>query len=74
MNLKTKYTQQIKTEAQRLGFSFCGISKAESEHNDILQYCKEGNIEQAVITLKQHILGSRDEIKAFLHQREAMLK
>lgn len=26
--LKTKYTQQIKTEAQRLGFSFCGISKA----------------------------------------------
>ncbi|MGB0886835.1 MAG: tRNA epoxyqueuosine(34) reductase QueG [Vicingaceae bacterium] len=28
MNLKTKYTQQIKAEAQRLGFSFCGISKA----------------------------------------------
>tara|TARA_B100000809_G_scaffold20912_1_gene18471 strand:- start:238 stop:1167 length:930 start_codon:yes stop_codon:yes gene_type:complete len=28
MNLKTKYTQQIKTEAQRLGFSFCGVSKA----------------------------------------------
>ena len=26
---KEKYTQQIKTEAQRLGFSFCGISKAE---------------------------------------------
>jgi epoxyqueuosine reductase len=29
MSLKTKYSQQIKTEAQRLGFSFCGISKAE---------------------------------------------
>ena len=28
MSLQTKYTQQIKTEAQRLGFSFCGISKA----------------------------------------------
>ncbi len=28
MDIKTKYTQQIKTEAQRLGFSFCGISKA----------------------------------------------
>ncbi len=28
MNLKSKYSQQIKTEAQRLGFSFCGISKA----------------------------------------------
>ena len=26
---KTKYTQQIKTEAKRLGFSFCGIAKAE---------------------------------------------
>jgi len=25
----TKYTQQIKTEATRLGFSFCGIAKAE---------------------------------------------
>ena len=25
---KNKYTQQIKREAQRLGFSFCGISKA----------------------------------------------
>ena len=28
ISLKTKYTQQIKEEAQRLGFSFCGISKA----------------------------------------------
>ncbi|MBL4592835.1 MAG: tRNA epoxyqueuosine(34) reductase QueG [Flavobacteriales bacterium] len=27
-SIKTKYTQQIKTEASRLGFSFCGISKA----------------------------------------------
>ncbi len=26
---KTTYTQQIKTEATRLGFSFCGISKSE---------------------------------------------
>jgi len=28
-NFPEKYTQQIKTEATRLGFSFCGISKAE---------------------------------------------
>ena len=27
-SLQKKYTQQIKTEAQRLGFYFCGISKA----------------------------------------------
>lgn len=26
--LKSKYTHQIKTEAKRLGFSFCGVSKA----------------------------------------------
>jgi epoxyqueuosine reductase len=28
-SLQEKYTQQIKTEAKRLGFSFCGISKSE---------------------------------------------
>jgi len=28
MSLKSKYSQQIKDEALRLGFSFCGISKA----------------------------------------------
>jgi len=28
MDLKIKYTDQIKVEASRLGFSFCGISKA----------------------------------------------
>ncbi|WP_025666856.1 tRNA epoxyqueuosine(34) reductase QueG [Aquimarina megaterium] len=29
MNSKTKYTQRIKSEAKRLGFLSCGISKAE---------------------------------------------
>lgn len=29
MSFKDKYTQQIKYEASRLGFSFCGIAKAE---------------------------------------------
>ena len=29
MNTKTKYTQLIKTEAKRLGFLSCGISKAQ---------------------------------------------
>lgn len=47
-----------------------GISKAESEHESLLDYCKSGDIENAVTILKQHILGSRDEIKAFLDQRE----
>jgi len=48
-----------------------GISKAESEHNDLLDKCKARDVEGAVAVLKQHILGSRDEIKEFLREREA---
>jgi DNA-binding GntR family transcriptional regulator len=47
-----------------------GISKAESEHNELLELCKARDVEKSVAVLKQHILGSRDEIKAFLCQRE----
>jgi DNA-binding GntR family transcriptional regulator len=47
-----------------------GISKAESEHNEILALSKTRDIDKAVALLKQHILGSRDEIKAFLEARE----
>ena len=48
-----------------------GISRAESEHNDLLDKCKARDIDGAVKILKQHVLGSRDEIKEFLRQREA---
>ncbi|XPF93707.1 GntR family transcriptional regulator [Colwellia sp. RE-S-Sl-9] len=47
-----------------------GISKAESEHNEILTYCKNKDIENAVAVLKKHILGTRDEIRSFLLERE----
>jgi len=47
-----------------------GISKAGSEHNELLSLCKKRDIDGAVALLKQHILGSRDEIKAFLIERE----
>ncbi|MFD2164784.1 GntR family transcriptional regulator [Thalassotalea euphylliae] len=47
-----------------------GISKAENEHNSILTFCKSRDVDGAVDMLKQHILGSRDEIKAFLLERE----
>ncbi len=47
-----------------------GISKAESEHNELLALCKQRNVEKAVALMKQHILGSRDEIKEFLTERE----
>jgi len=47
-----------------------GISKAESEHNEILHHCRNKDVEQATSILKKHILGSRDEIKAFLSDRE----
>ena len=48
-----------------------GISKAESEHNELLARCKARDVDGAVAMLKHHILGSRDEIKAFLCEREA---
>lgn len=47
-----------------------GISKAGPEHAEILDLCKARDIENAVAKLKQHIFHSRDEIKAFLVQRE----
>lgn len=47
-----------------------GISKAESEHNDLLCLCQAGELEKASELLKQHILGVRDEIKQFLITRE----
>ncbi len=48
-----------------------GISKAGPEHAELLAFCKSRDIDNAVAKLKQHILSSRDEIKAFLVQREA---
>ncbi|SEK70667.1 transcriptional regulator, GntR family [Colwellia chukchiensis] len=50
-----------------------GMSKAGTEHNELLILCQERNIDKAVGLLKQHILGSRDEIKAFLNEREAII-
>jgi len=47
-----------------------GISKAGPEHAELLAFCKARDIDNAVAKLKQHILNSRDEIKAFLLQRE----
>jgi DNA-binding GntR family transcriptional regulator len=48
-----------------------GISKAGPEHAELLTFCQQRNITNAVAKLKQHILSSRDEIKAFLVQRES---
>ena len=48
-----------------------GISKAGPEHAELLAFCQARDIDKAVAKLKQHILNSRDEIKAFLLQREA---
>jgi len=48
-----------------------GISKAGPEHAELLAFCQARDTDNAVAKLKQHILSSRDEIKAFLSQREA---
>tara|TARA_B110000091_G_scaffold81785_1_gene90120 strand:+ start:303 stop:971 length:669 start_codon:yes stop_codon:yes gene_type:complete len=47
-----------------------GLKKAESEHNNLLNKCKARDVEGAVAVLKNHILHSRDEIKASLLERE----
>lgn len=47
-----------------------GVSKAGPEHNQLLAFCKTGDIDQAVAVLRRHILSSRDEIKAFLARRD----
>ena len=42
---KEKYTEMIKAEAKRLGFSFCGIAKAqflEQEAPKLEQWLKDG--------------------------------
>ncbi len=49
-----------------------GISKAGPEHNQLLAFCRTGDVDEAVAVLRHHILSSRDEIKAFLEQREAV--
>ena len=49
-----------------------GISKAGPEHAELLAFCKARDIDKAVAKLKQHILNSRDEIKAFLVLRESI--
>lgn len=48
-----------------------GNKKAGSEHAELLTLCQQKDTRKAVKLLKQHILGSRDEIKAFLIAREA---
>ncbi len=40
--------------------------------NELLAFCQSREIDKAVAKLKQHILSSRDEIKAFLQQREQL--
>lgn len=48
-----------------------GMSKAEPQHNELLALCKKRDVAAAVDLLKRHILESRDEIKAFLLERES---
>ena len=48
------------------------ISEAKSQHAELLKYCKAGDVAKAVDLLKEHILGSRDEIKELLVSRETI--
>ncbi|MBO9489276.1 GntR family transcriptional regulator [Endozoicomonas sp. G2_1] len=48
-----------------------GISKADSEHTQLLNLCKARRVADAVDVLKRHILNSRDQIKLFLLGRQS---
>lgn len=46
-----------------------GIEKAGPEHQQILDYCRARDIDNACQLLKQHILGAKEEIKELLNNQ-----
>ncbi|MCC2615004.1 GntR family transcriptional regulator [Aestuariibacter halophilus] len=50
-----------------------GLDIASNEHKELLTLCKAGEKTKAVNFLKRHILGARDDIKAFLSKQEQQL-
>lgn len=43
---------------------------SQREHRLILEACRHGNIEQAVVCLESHLLSASQQLVAFLNQRE----
>ncbi|PAJ74928.1 GntR family transcriptional regulator [Pseudoalteromonas sp. NBT06-2] len=62
--LNTKAERYVRVHINSLG----GVIKVGTDHKDILNACINGDTEQAVKILKQHIFSSRDEIKEVLRQ------
>lgn len=48
-----------------------GIETAPEEHRELLELTRNKKTEQACEALKKHILGAKDDIKAFLMKMEA---
>ncbi|AEY00282.1 GntR family transcriptional regulator [Oceanimonas sp. GK1] len=47
-----------------------GIKKAEAEHRELLELCRNGDITAACDLLRRHILAAAEDIVALLHQQQ----
>ncbi|MDB2386025.1 GntR family transcriptional regulator [Shewanella sp.] len=52
-------------------FLASGIPKAQQDHRDLLQFCREGNVEKAAALLRDHILHAAEAIKVLVAQQES---
>ena len=47
-----------------------GIPKAQSDHRELLEFCKQGDVENAVKLLRAHILHAAEAIRDLVAQQE----
>lgn len=47
-----------------------GIPKAQKDHRELLEFCKQGDVENAVELLRAHILHAADAIRDLVAQQE----
>ncbi|WP_298775298.1 GntR family transcriptional regulator [uncultured Shewanella sp.] len=57
--LKTNCDRYIRLQLLLAG----GIAQAEKEHRELLDYCKQKNVDAAVTLLRQHILQAAESIR-----------
>lgn len=51
-------------------FLASGVPKAQQDHRELLEYCKNKDIEKAVELLRAHILHAADEIRVLVKQQD----
>ncbi|MFT5789433.1 MAG: DNA-binding GntR family transcriptional regulator [Shewanella sp.] len=51
-------------------FLASGIPKAQQDHRELLDYCKKGDVDNAVALLRSHILHAAEAIRILVAQQE----